>query len=255
MQLTPLVFDPMCSAPCINSGALFQVLLVLDRADASPALARGLNAGNYVLVFAFAGDVLMRVLAAGTAYWSFGINIAEFVMLILSLADIFAQFTGLNQRNPALYTLVAVRAIRILRLARVSDNFLRVLERIALSVPRALFAFLLFMIFTLSAAIVGMQLFGGYYDEHVAAGRIPEVPRLNFNSLWWALVTVYQVADNENWNDTLFIHMAAFGPGSSFFFLVIIVVGEYTPTLFCKTLSYSTSLTLRCDRPSRAMCR
>jgi hypothetical protein len=134
-----------------------QVLVVLDRANASESLKRGLTVGNYVLVFAFAGDVLMRWAAAGLAYWSFGINVAELVVLIVSFADIFAQFTGLSATHPALFTLRAVRALRILRLVRMHHPLLRVLERIAVAVPRALTAFALLVIFMLTAAVVGMQ--------------------------------------------------------------------------------------------------
>ena len=46
-------------------------------------------------------------------------------------------------------------------------------------------------------------MFGGGYSAAIDAGYIDDVPRLNFNSLWWALVTVYEVSDNENWNGAL----------------------------------------------------
>jgi hypothetical protein len=38
-----------------------------------------------------------------------------------------------------------------------------------------------------------MQLYGGGYQNAIDAGRITDTPRLNFNNVWRAFVTIYVV--------------------------------------------------------------
>lgn len=44
-----------------------------------------------------------------------------------------------------------------------------------------------------------VQIFGGRYTDAIAAGRLDEYPRTNFDNFGWALVTVFNVVDDENW--------------------------------------------------------
>ena len=47
---------------------------------------------------------------------------------------------------------------------------------------------------------------------------------LHFSSQRLLPTDPVQVADNENWNDTLYTHIAAFGPSAALFFISIIFV-------------------------------
>lgn len=71
----------------------------------------------------------MRWGAAGLHHWRDGVNIAEGLVLVVSIVDIAAQFSGAPPGSP-LASLRVVRALRVLRLSFISSAWLRVLKRI-----------------------------------------------------------------------------------------------------------------------------
>ena len=73
----------------------------------------------------------------------------------------------------------------------------QVMENIGRAIAPAMSALSLLAVFMLTFAALGMQLFGGGYDAAVLSRSIPAVPRLNFNSLWWSLITVYEVSVSD----------------------------------------------------------
>jgi hypothetical protein len=78
-------------------------------------------------------------------------------------------------------------------------------ENLGRAIPAAINSLILLIVVMLAFAVMGMQLFGDVtvWDAAVNAGIMSSMPRLNFSTMWLALVTVFQVVDNENWNDTL----------------------------------------------------
>ncbi len=74
-------------------------------------------------------EVLMRWGSAGLQHWRDGVNIAEGLVLAVSIVDIAAQFSGVAPGSP-LASLRVVRAFRILRLSFISSAWVRVLKRI-----------------------------------------------------------------------------------------------------------------------------
>jgi hypothetical protein len=71
----------------------------------------------------------MRWAASGTMHWNDGANIAEGLVLVVSIVDIAAQFWGVPPSSP-LASLRVVRAFRILRLTFVYSAWLHALKRI-----------------------------------------------------------------------------------------------------------------------------
>ncbi|CAF1400942.1 unnamed protein product, partial [Rotaria sp. Silwood1] len=51
--------------------------------------------------------------------------------------------------------------------------------------------------------------------------------RTNFDSLRFALITVFQIITQEDWNEVLYNGMTKIGPWSALYFIVLIVVGNY----------------------------
>lgn len=170
------------------------VLLSIEEYGQSAARTRLLRDGNYALTFMFFVEILMRWGAAGTAYFNINFNRVEFAILVLSVLDVGAQFTGLVTRFRALGGLRASRAMRALRLVRFSNAWSGVLGQIAGQIPAALYACVVMIVFMFSFATLGMQVFGPRYDGAVAVGLWDSVPLLNFQSLYWGMVTVYQVS-------------------------------------------------------------
>jgi len=84
----------------------------------------------------------------GIRHWHDGVNIAEGAVLLVSIIDIGAQFSGVTRGSP-LASLRVVRAFRVLRLSFISSAWVKVLRRIGRAVPFALSASLLSFVFTI----------------------------------------------------------------------------------------------------------
>merc|ERR1719174_3426861 len=52
------------------------------------------------------------------------------------------------------------------------------------------------------------------------------VPRANFDTLLWAMVTVFQVLSGENWNTVMYDVYISVGSGAFLYFILLVVVGQ-----------------------------
>ena len=84
------------------------------------------------------------------------------------------------------------------------------------------FSFIIFLAIFIFA-LLGMQLFGG----KMCGLDDGEVPRHNFDTLLWALVTVFQVLTGEDWNEVMYDGMAATSNASAFYFVCLLVIGNF----------------------------
>lgn len=82
----------------------------------------------------------------------------------------------------------------------------------------------LFAIVTATFMLIGIQLFGGQFNFD------GEVPRYNFDTLYWSFITLFIVTTGEQWPDIMYSGMRAhFWPG-----LIYFVVWKFLST--CKYL-------------------
>ena len=54
-----------------------------------------------------------------------------------------------------------------------------------------------------------------------------EHPRVNFDSFWWALMTIFQTLTGEDWNAAMFDAIHTNGAGAAVFFISLTVIGGY----------------------------
>lgn len=218
------------------------VVLGMGYDSMSAQYARGLEIANYFFVAAFTVELALRVLAVGPAvFLGKSGNLFDTAIVLASLVDVGIQTALPHVRNTAQMALQTTRVFRVLRVTALWDGLRDVASDVAKAAPHAMYALLLLSIITLSFAVIGLHVFGGPgYQAAVEAGVLESVPRMNFNSLWLGFVTTFQVMDNENWNDTLHTHMAAFNPASALFFLVLILIGNVLfLNLFLAVLVYN----------------
>jgi hypothetical protein len=53
------------------------------------------------------------------------------------------------------------------------------------------------------------------------------VPTSNFDSIGWALLTIFQLHTTENWNSVMYDGVRTTGPHAAIFFVTVLVVGHY----------------------------
>jgi len=213
------VFDFLSGAAIVANA----VVLGCEYEGMSSELAVGLRAANSALVVFFTAELAIRMAAAGLRGFVTGGAMNLFDAAVVLLSNLDTLFDVLSSTDAVSIQGTVVRIMRLLRPMRAGTwkGVRTVLSQISVALPAAANAFPSLLVFMLSAAVLGMQVFGGGYDAAVAAGAL--VPRLNFNRLWVSCVTVFEVLDNKNWNDTLFAYMAESGPASALCFLTIIL--------------------------------
>jgi len=130
----------------------------------------------------------------------------------------------------------ALRILRIFKAAARFENLKKVIMTIVLTLPELANFFILLSLAVFFYAVMGLQLFGGTY------GDLEEYPRVNFDSFWWSLMTVFQVLTGEDWNAAMFDAMEANGSSAAVFFISLTVIGGYVMlNLFLAVLLMKTS--------------
>lgn len=115
----------------------------------------------------------------------------------------------------------ALRILRIFKAAARFENLKKVIMTIVLTLPELANFFILFSLAVFFYAVLGLQLYGGTY------GDLEEYPRVNFDTFWWSLMTVFQVLTGEDWNAAMFDAIHTNGMPAAIFFISLIVIGGY----------------------------
>jgi Ion transport protein len=191
----------------------------------SAALYQGLLIANTVFSGIYVIELFLRMSAVGPiVYLSNLINFLDAIVVIVSIFDVVAM--DLNAPVGAGFS--SIRILRLLRICQYFPGASSVLRSLAHALPKTLDVLALLIIVMIIFSCIGMQLFGAGYDSAWESGVIPYgLPQFNYQNFGSGMLSVFQVMDNENWNDVLHLHMAAFGPWSSLFFIAIIILGNY----------------------------
>uniref|UniRef100_A0A4W5NGN1 Calcium voltage-gated channel subunit alpha1 I n=1 Tax=Hucho hucho TaxID=62062 RepID=A0A4W5NGN1_9TELE len=76
------------------------------------------------------------------------------------------------------------------------------------------------------SSILGMHIFGCKFSLKTETGdTVPD--RKNFDSLLWAIVTVFQILTQEDWNMVLYNGMASTSPCAALYFVALMTFGNY----------------------------
>ncbi|XP_062304557.1 voltage-dependent T-type calcium channel subunit alpha-1G [Osmerus eperlanus] len=180
-----------------------------------------LEVSNMVFTSVFSLEMLLKLLALGPCgYLTNPYNTFDSVVVIISVCEIAGQADG------GLSVLRTFRLLRVLKLVR----FLPALRRQLLVLVRtmdnvATFCMLL-MLFIFTFSILGMHLFGCKFGLQQDSGdTLPD--RKNFDSLLWAIVTVFQILTQEDWNVVLYNGMASTSPLAALYFVALMTFGNY----------------------------
>ncbi|GCB61440.1 hypothetical protein scyTo_0012916 [Scyliorhinus torazame] len=85
---------------------------------------------------------------------------------------------------------------------------------------------MLLMLFIFIFSILGMHIFGCKFSLKTDGGdTVPD--RKNFDSLLWAIVTVFQILTQEDWNVVLYNGMASTSPCAALYFVALMTFGNY----------------------------
>ncbi|KAG8231029.1 hypothetical protein J437_LFUL010807 [Ladona fulva] len=149
---------------------------------------------NIVFSAIFAVEMLLKITAEGPfGYISNGFNVFDGVIVILSVVELCQTFLGeRGGGSSGLSVLRTFRLLRILKLVRFMPNLRRQLFVMLRTMDNVAVFFALLILFIFIFSILGMNLFGCKFCTKTDDGSVA-CDRKNFDSLLWAIVTVFQV--------------------------------------------------------------
>ncbi|KAK7571216.1 hypothetical protein V9T40_014820 [Parthenolecanium corni] len=145
---------------------------------------------NIVFSLIFAIEMALKIIADGLfGYISNGFNVFDGVIVVLSIVELGQSFTAGNEGNSGsgLSVLRTFRLLRILKLVRFMPNLRRQLFVMLRTMDNVAVFFSLLILFIFIFSILGMNLFGCKFSDNEG-----NRDRKNFDTLLWALVTVFQ---------------------------------------------------------------
>jgi hypothetical protein len=193
------------------------IVLAMDYYNSPEEYDRVLTIFNYVFTSIFAAEVLLKIAALGPVDWVHEkFNIFDFVVVALSIIEIFADGVG-----SGFTALRALRLLRIFRLARSWNSLRNLMETLVRASASVSWLCLLLLLLIFIYALMGMSFFGGNYD--FADGK----PRNNYDTIWMALITDFQVLTGENWNNIMYDSVRATSWGAAFYYICLVCTGNY----------------------------
>ncbi|KAF8764836.1 Voltage-dependent T-type calcium channel like protein [Argiope bruennichi] len=175
---------------------------------------------NLVFTGIFGFEMCLKILAEGLyGYISSGYNVFDGVIVILSIVEL-CQSSG-----SGLSVLRTFRLLRILKLVRFLPALRRQLVIMLRTVDNVAVFFALLILFIFIFSILGMNLFGCKFCEKSEDNS--DCDRKNFDSLLWAIVTVFQILTQEDWNIVLFNGMERTSHWAALYFVALMTFGNY----------------------------
>ncbi|XP_012866730.1 PREDICTED: voltage-dependent T-type calcium channel subunit alpha-1H [Dipodomys ordii] len=184
-------------------------------------LTNALEISNIVFTSMFALEMLLKLLACGPlGYIRNPYNIFDGIIVVISVWEIVGQADG------GLSVLRTFRLLRVLKLVRFLPALRRQLVVLMKTMDNVATFCMLLMLFIFIFSILGMHLFGCKFSLKTDSGdTVPD--RKNFDSLLWAIVTVFQILTQEDWNVVLYNGMASTSSWAALYFVALMTFGNY----------------------------
>ncbi|KAH7711781.1 Protein CCA-1 a [Aphelenchoides avenae] len=184
-----------------------------------------LEYSNYFFTALFAFEMMLKVIADGFfGYISDGFNLFDGGIVVLSVLELIQGGKG------GLSVLRTFRLLRILKLVRFMPALRKQLVVMLKTMDNVTVFFGLLVLFIFIFSILGMNLFGCKFckvEEHPFSSGVKRCERKNFDSLLWALITVFQILTQEDWNMVLFNGMSQTTPWAALYFVALMTFGNY----------------------------
>ncbi|CAF0874259.1 unnamed protein product [Adineta steineri] len=185
---------------------------------------------NRIFVILFSFEMLLKMYSLGiTGYFVSNFNRFDCFVVIASIIEFVLIFKDLMPPL-GISVLRCVRLLRVFKVTRYWTALRNLVASLLNSMKSIASLLLLLFLFIVIFALLGMQMFGGKFDEIF---EVEEKPRNNFDSFWGALITVFQILTGEDWNEVLYTGIRALGGlglvGTvvCVYFIVLFICGNY----------------------------
>ena len=216
------------------------VTLSMDSYPMDKGTEDGVEVVNMILTYVFIVEMFVKLPALG--FWGYvadPFNNFDACIVTVSIVEIVADLAGIEVGAGGISALRTFRLFRIFKLARDWEELQVLLAAMVRTVyDIANFAVLL-VLFMYIMALIGMQFFANemrfnpdtgaqiefdhpsFYSFDVIDGR----PRNHFDTLPWALTTIFQFLSGENWNTIMYDCIRSTGWLSIVYTLMVMIIG------------------------------
>ncbi|KAE9315095.1 hypothetical protein PR003_g19081 [Phytophthora rubi] len=216
-------------------------VLSLDHYPMSDSMNADLEMINFALSCVFLAEMVIKFVGLGPRLYArdrFNLFDAFVVLMgLLELALSPPSFMSENQpRKGSISSLRSFRLFRVFKLARDWRSLRELLKMIGRAIASiANFGVLLF-IFIYIYALIGMQFFGntmrfdanGYPTPYnINEYWFGTVPRLNFDTFLWSVITVFKIITSDNWNENMYDIIRSNGMFAALYPISLIVFGNF----------------------------
>ncbi|KAI3353471.1 hypothetical protein L3Q82_019996 [Scortum barcoo] len=209
-----------------NRGIMIAILINtismgIEHHEQPEELTNVLEICNIVFTSMFSLEMILKLTAFGSFnYLRNPYNVFDGIIVIISVCEIIGQSDG------GLSVLRTFRLLRVLKLVRFMPALRRQLVVLMKTMDNVATFCMLLMLFIFIFSILGMHIFGCKFSLKTETGdTVPD--RKNFDSLLWAIVTVFQILTQEDWNVVLYNGMAATSPLAALYFVALMTFGNY----------------------------
>ncbi|XP_078237435.1 voltage-dependent T-type calcium channel subunit alpha-1H isoform X3 [Pogona vitticeps] len=209
-----------------NRGIMIAILINtlsmgIEYHEQPEELTNALEISNIVFTSMFALEMVLKLLAFGIwGYIKNPYNIFDGIIVVISVWEIIGQSDG------GLSVLRTFRLLRVLKLVRFMPALRRQLVVLMKTMDNVATFCMLLMLFIFIFSILGMHLFGCKFGLKTDTGdTMPD--RKNFDTLLWAIVTVFQILTQEDWNVVLYNGMASTSSWAALYFVALMTFGNY----------------------------
>jgi len=195
------------------------ISLGVDYYQISEGLSDALGYFNYVFIAFFTFEAVIKVYSFGLRrFLSDGFNVLDAFIVTISFVEIaLGSSTGFT-------VLRTFRLLRVLKLARFSENIQKLLRILLKSVTSAFMITIVLIILIFVSALLGMQLFGGKFGPTFDNGQ---KPRVHWDTFDMALISSFIIIASEDWPLIQYETMSATGVMSFLYFCALFTVGNY----------------------------
>ncbi|CAF3600682.1 unnamed protein product [Rotaria sp. Silwood1] len=211
-----------------------------------------LEYSNTFFIILFTIEMLFKIIAKGCLkYIKNPFNLFDGGIVLISLIELYGA------KNSGLSVLRTFRLLRVLKLVRFMPTLRRQLVVMVKTLDSVAAFLLLLILFIFIFSVLGMHLFGGKFCTLEAFNRTSHEQidmkcrccacvewnlfknstnlkdstciqdRANFDSLRSALLTVFQILTQEDWNEVLYNGMKKTSPWSALYFIALMIFGNY----------------------------
>ncbi|GCB67234.1 hypothetical protein scyTo_0000694, partial [Scyliorhinus torazame] len=217
-----IVMDPFVDLAITICIVLNTLFMAMEHYPMTERFENVLTYGNLVFTGIFTGEMIFKIIALDPYYYfQEGWNIFDGIIVSLSLMEL-----GLSNVE-GLSVLRSFRLLRVFKLAKSWPTLNMLIKIIGNSVGALGNLTLVLAIIVFIFAVVGMQLFGKSYKEHVCKiDKDCKLPRWHMKDFFHSFLIVFRVLCGE-WIETMWDCMEVAGPSMCLIvFMMVMVIGN-----------------------------